>query len=79
MARAKYEINNQKPILLLFVSSKVFERVVHNRIYIYFEFFDSVYRINLVFEKNVALLMRHCRINGNRPQQPQLSSSHTSY
>ena len=51
MAGAKDEINNQRPILLLFVSSKVFEQFMHNQIYIYFDFFDSVYRINFVLEK----------------------------
>ena len=51
------EINNYRPISLLIVWSKVFERVMYNRIYTYFETFGLFHRNQFGFRKNIALLM----------------------
>ena len=39
---AKDDVNNYRPISLLIVWSKIFERIMYNRIYTYFETFDLV-------------------------------------
>ena len=50
-AGAKDEINNYRPISLLIVWSKVFERVMYNRIYTYFETFGLFHPNQFGFRK----------------------------
>ena len=50
-AGAKDEINNYRPISLLIVWSKFFERVMYNRIYTYFETFGLFHPNQFGFRK----------------------------
>ena len=50
-AGAKYEINNYRPISLLTAWSKVFDRVMYNRIYTYFETFGLFHPNQFGFRK----------------------------
>ena len=50
-AVSKDEINNYRPISLLIVWSKVFERVMYNRIYTYFETFGLFHPNQFGFRK----------------------------
>ena len=55
---SKVEENNYRPISLLIIWSKTFEKVVFNRVYGYFGKLGILYHcINLVFETSIAPLM----------------------
>ncbi len=53
----KLEERNYRPISLIIVWSKIFERVTHTRRYNYFEKFDMLYRKQMDFAKNTPVEM----------------------
>ena len=54
---SKLDENNYSPISLLIVLSKIYERIMYNRIYSYLENFFSFMQNNLVFVISIAQLM----------------------
>ena len=70
-AGAKDDVNNYRPISLLIVWSKIFERIMYNRIYTYFETFDLFNPNQFGFRKKhstidaIAKLTETIRENSN--------------
>ena len=55
---SKADLNNYRPISLLIVFSKIFERIMCNRIYQYLEHFQLLYSKQFGFRKSIQRLMR---------------------
>ena len=70
-AGAKDDVNNYRPISLLIVWTKIFERIMYNRIYTYFETFDLFNANQFGFRKKyttidaIAKLTETIRKNSN--------------
>ena len=55
---SRLDENNYRPISLLKVWSKIFERAMFVRLYQYFENFNLLYESNMVSAKSIVKLMR---------------------